>query len=217
MPEIPLIQKIFIYAIPIIFAITVHEVAHGWVASKLGDQTARLMGRLTLNPIKHMDPVGTVLVPMLMILFTPYAFGWARPVPVDWRNLRQPKRDMALVAAAGPGANFLMLIIWILCAMLVNEFPFISPYSMMLLHEMAAVGIIINIILIVLNLLPLPPLDGSRIVQAFLSPAMALKYHQLERWGLFILVALIFTGILGRLLGPVVGFLLTLIEPLITG
>ncbi len=216
MPEIPLIQKIFVYAIPIIFAITVHEVAHGWVASKLGDQTARLMGRLTLNPIKHMDPVGTVLVPMLMILFTPYAFGWARPVPVDWRNLRQPKRDMALVAAAGPAANLLMLVLWVLFMMLVNTLSFLSPYSVLLLKEMAGAGIIINIILIVLNLLPLPPLDGSRIVQAFLSPALAFRYHQLERWGLLILVALMLTGVLGRILSPVVGFLLTLIEPLVT-
>jgi len=217
MPEIPLIQKIIIFAIPIIFAITVHEVAHGWVASKLGDQTARLLGRLTLNPLKHMDPIGTVLLPLFMIVTTGIAFGWAKPVPVDWRNLRQPKRDMALVAVAGPAANLVMLIIWTLFMMLVNQLPGISPYAMLLLHEMGTVGIIINIILIALNLLPLPPLDGSRIVAAFLSPAMAMKYHQLERWGLVILIVMMFTGVLGKILQPMVSLLLSLVEPLLAG
>lgn len=217
MPEISLVQKIIIFAIPIIFAITVHEVAHGWVASKLGDQTARLMGRLTLNPLKHMDPVGTVLLPLIMIMTMGIAFGWAKPVPVDWRNLRQPKRDMALVAVAGPAANLVMLIIWTLFMMLVNQLPGISPYVTLLLHEMGTVGIIINIILIALNLLPLPPLDGSRIVAAFLSPAMALKYHQLERWGLVILIVMMFTGVLSKILQPMVGLLLSLVEALLAG
>lgn len=217
MSEIPLIQKIVLFAIPIIFAITVHEVAHGWVASKLGDQTAKMMGRLTLNPIKHMDPVGTVLLPLVMIILTPYAFGWAKPVPVDWRNLRHPKRDMALVAIAGPAANLLMLMMWTLFLVIIENVNFLPAYTLLLLNNMAAVGIIINIILIVLNLLPLPPLDGSRVVAAFLSPAMALKYHKLERWGLLILVALMFTGVLGRILGPMVGFLLSLVDLLVSG
>lgn len=217
MPEIPLIQKIIIFAVPIIFAITVHEVAHGWVASKLGDQTARLMGRLTLNPLKHMDPIGTVLLPLVMIVTTGMAFGWAKPVPVDWRNLHQPKRDMALVAVAGPAANLVMLIIWTLFMMLVSHLPGISPYVMLLLQEMGKVGIIINIILIALNLLPLPPLDGSRIVAAFLSPAMAVKYHQLERWGLMILIIMMFTGVLSKILQPMVSLLLSLVETLLAG
>ena len=217
MSEIPLIQKIVLFAIPIIFAITVHEVAHGWVASKLGDQTAKMMGRLTLNPIKHMDPVGTVLLPLVMIILTPYAFGWAKPVPIDWRNLRHPKRDMALVAIAGPAANLLMLMMWTLFLVIIENVNFLPAYTLLLLNNMAAVGIIINIILIVLNLLPLPPLDGSRVVAAFLSPAMALKYHKLERWGLLILVALMFTGVLGRILGPMVGFLLSLVDLLVSG
>jgi Zn-dependent protease len=216
MPEIPLIQKIFIYAIPIIFAITVHEVAHGWVASKLGDQTAKMLGRLTLNPIKHMDPIGTVVLPLVMILLTPYAFGWAKPVPVDWRNLHHPKRDMALVAVAGPAANLLMLILWILFMMFVSEMSGMSPYLGLLLGEMASVGIIINIILIALNLLPLPPLDGSRIAAAFMSPAMAIKYHRLERWGLLILVALMFSGVLGMILKPIIGLLLSLVDSLMS-
>ena len=215
MSEIPLIQKIFIFSIPIIFAITVHEVAHGWVASKLGDQTARLLGRLTLNPIKHMDPVGTVLLPIVMIVFTGYAFGWAKPVPVDWRNLGKPKRDMALVAVAGPLANLIMMIFWVLFLVIVSNLAFIPPYSNLLLTEMASVGIIINIVLIVLNLLPLPPLDGSRIFAAFLSPAMSIKYGRLEQWGLPILVVLIFTGLLGKILAPMVNLMLSLVELII--
>ncbi len=217
MSEIPLIQKIVLFAIPIIFAITVHEVAHGWVASKLGDQTAKMMGRLTLNPIKHMDPVGTVLLPLIMIILTPYAFGWAKPVPVDWRNLRHPKRDMALVAIAGPAANLLMLIMWVFFLVVIESVNFLPAYTVLLLDNMAGVGIIINIILIVLNLLPLPPLDGSRIVAAFLSPAMALKFHKLERWGLLILIVLMFTGVLGKILEPMIGFLLSLVALLVSG
>ncbi len=216
MSEIPLIQKIVIYAIPIIFAITVHEVAHGWVASKLGDPTAKMLGRLTLNPIKHMDPIGTVVLPLIMIILTPYAFGWAKPVPVDWRNLRQPRRDMALVAIAGPAANLLMLIFWSLFLVFVSSMSASSAYLNQLLNEMAGVGIIINIVLIALNMLPLPPLDGSRIVAAFLSPSMAIKYQQLERWGLPILIILIFTGVLGKILGPMIAFMLSLVQSLLT-
>jgi Zn-dependent protease len=212
MSELPLLQKIVVYAIPIIFAITVHEVAHGWVASKLGDPTAKMLGRLTLNPVKHMDPIGTVVLPLLMIILTPYAFGWAKPVPVDWRNLRQPRRDMALVAVAGPAANLLMLIFWSLFLVLVSGMSVPSAHFNQVLNEMAGVGIIINIVLIALNMLPLPPLDGSRIVAAFLSPSMAIKYHQLERWGLAILIVLIFTGVLGKILGPMIAFMLSLVQ-----
>ncbi len=217
MPDIPLIQKIIIFAVPIIFAITVHEVAHGWVASKLGDQTAKILGRLTLNPIKHMDPIGTVLLPLLMILTMGIAFGWAKPVPIDWRNLRHPRRDMALVAAAGPLANLFMLIIWILFLMLASGLAELASHMIPLLVAMAEVGIIINIVLIVLNLIPLPPLDGSRIVAAFLSPSMALKYHKLERWGLLILVALLFTGVLSKILEPAVELSLSLVNSLLSG
>ena len=183
MYELSLAEKIIVAAVPIIFAITVHEVAHGWVASKLGDPTAKLAGRLTLNPVKHIDPLGTIVVPLVMIVLTPFAFGWAKPVPVDWRNLDSPRRDMALVAAAGPGANIIMLLLWtLLLSVLFTDGTAVS-YQENLLIEMAKVGIIINIVLIALNLLPLPPLDGSRIVTAFLSPAAAYKYNLLERWG----------------------------------
>ena len=217
MYEFSLVQKIIIAAIPIIFAITVHEVAHGWVASKLGDPTAKLAGRLTLNPVKHVDLLGTIAVPLIMIALTPFAFGWAKPVPVDWRNLRQPRRDMALVAAAGPGANVVMLALWtLLLSSMVTTGSDIS-YLSTLLIEMARVGIIINIVLIALNLLPLPPLDGSRIVTSFLSPGAAYKYNLLERWGLPILVVLIFTGVLGKILHPLIGFMLSIVNTLLGG
>ncbi len=217
MYELSLIEKIVVAAVPIIFAITVHEVAHGWVASKLGDPTAKLAGRLTLNPVRHIDPVGTIAVPLIMIALTPFAFGWAKPVPVDWRNLKQPRRDMALVAAAGPGANLIMLALWALLrsGLCATGTP-VSDMSALLI-EMAQVGIIINIVLIALNLLPLPPLDGSRIVTAFLSPAAAQKYNVLERWGLPILVVLIFTGVLGKILHPLIGFMLSIVNTLLSG
>ena len=215
--ELSLLEKIVAAAVPIIFAITVHEVAHGWVAGKLGDPTARLAGRLTLNPVKHIDPLGTVVVPLVMIVLTPFAFGWAKPVPVDWRNLRQPRRDMALVAAAGPGANVIMLLLWtLLLAALFGADTAMSRQENLLL-EMAKVGVIINVVLIALNLLPLPPLDGSRIVTAFLSPAAAQKYNALERWGLPILILLIFTGVLGKILHPLISFMLGGVNVLLGG
>jgi Zn-dependent protease len=204
MDDFTLVQKIIIYSIPVIFAITVHEVAHGWVASKLGDQTARLMGRLTLNPLKHIDPVGTIIVPIVMLMFTPFLLGWAKPVPVDWRNLRRPRRDMAWVAVAGPAANLIMLLFWILFAKLIllsgpgdseSAKPFIA---------MALAGIFINIILMVLNLIPVPPLDGSRIVSSLLPPRTALLYNRLEPYGLIIVLVLLVTGVLGDLFMPVV-------------
>ena len=210
MEAIPLLPRILVMAIPIIFAITVHEFAHGWVASKLGDQTARLLGRLTLNPIKHMDPIGTVALPLFMILTIGIPFGWAKPVPVDWRNLHNPKKDMAWVAVAGPFANLLMLFAWSL-VLVVNSAAGISSYGALLLQQMAIVGIMINAVLIALNLLPLPPLDGSRIVAAFLSPSLSIQYQKLERWGLLILIVLMFTGILGRILQPLVGIILSIV------
>ena len=217
MNELSLAEKIVVAAVPIIFAITVHEVAHGWVASKLGDPTAKLAGRLTLNPVKHVDPLGTIAVPLIMIALTPFAFGWAKPVPVNWRNLGQPRRDMALVAAAGPGANVIMLLIWTLLLSALFTAGNDISYTSVLLVEMAKVGIIINIVLIALNLLPLPPLDGSRIVTAFLSPTAAYRYNLLERWGLPILVVLIFTGVLGKILHPLIGFMLGGVNLLLGG
>ena len=212
MEEFSLVQKVILGVVPVVFAITVHEVAHGWVASQLGDQTARLLGRLTLNPLKHMDPVGTVILPLLLLMFGGFVFGWAKPVPVDWRNLRRPRRDMALVAAAGPAANLVMLVLWALFAryLIAQEAALgaaVTPW-----FYMAGVGMTINIALIVLNLLPLPPLDGSRIVAAFLPPRQAQRYNRLERWGILILLVLLATDILNRIMLPPMRLIYQLVQ-----
>ncbi len=188
------IQLIAVYAIPVIFAITLHEVAHGWAAKYLGDRTAEMMGRLTLNPIRHMDPIGTGLLPLtLMLLKSPFIFGWAKPVPVTWENLGNPRRDMALVALAGPGANLLMALFWFG----VMQFVFslegsIAVSTLEFFVYMAQAGIIINIVLMVLNLIPIPPLDGSRVVSAMLPGPWAYQYSRLEPYGFFILIGLVF-------------------------
>lgn len=205
MSELNLVQKIVVWALPILFAITVHEVAHGWVARRLGDPTAFMMGRLTLNPLRHIDPVGTVLVPLIFLLLPGnFIFGWAKPVPVTWENLRKPKRDMALVALAGPTSNLLMAIGWGLAAklgyLLAGQFPFAG----LPMIYMGSAGILINVILMVLNLLPLPPLDGGRVVAGILPGPLAYKYSRIEPYGFVILLLLLFTGLLGSLLWPVV-------------
>ena len=205
-----LIQLIAISALPILFAITVHEVAHGWVASKLGDQTARMLGRLTLNPVKHIDPIGTIAVPLLTLLMGGMIFGWAKPVPVTWENLKHPKRDMALVAAAGPIANLLMAIFWIIVMKIAWLMVSLSPGLMQALISMGQAGILINLLLMVLNLLPIPPLDGSRVVSSLLSGRIAWRYNQLENYGLIIILLLLMSGILGKLI-------MTPVESLMSG
>ena len=209
------IQSIAIAALPIIFAITLHEAAHGYAARHFGDPTAWLMGRISLNPLRHIDPVGTLLVPGV-ILVTSYLatdsvflFGWAKPVPVNFGRLRQPKRDMLWVAGAGPAANLLMALAWAAVFKLVVVMP-MHAYSLPL-AEMSRVGININIGLMVLNLLPLPPLDGGRIAVSLLPHALAWKFAQLERWGFPILLLLLFTGFLGDIMGPFVRILKDLI------
>ena len=165
MPELILVQKIAVWIPPVLLGITVHEVAHGWVASKLGDTTAKMMGRLTLNPLKHVDPVGTILIPgLLLLLQSGFIFGYAKPVPINWRNLHQPKRDMAIVAGAGPAANLLMAMAW---ALLVRAGLLMGETGMALVY-MGVAGIFINTVLMVLNLLPLPPLDGGRVMTSLL-------------------------------------------------
>jgi len=197
--ELTFIQKIAIYALPVIFAITVHEAAHGYVARFFGDMTAHYQGRITLNPLRHIDPIGTILVPALTLLLGGILFGWAKPVPVDFSRLRNPKRNMLWVAAAGPGSNLIMAIIWALAYNFASMVP--ADFTMPL-KLMAQAGILINVVLMVLNLLPLPPLDGGRIAVSLLPNHLAARYARIEPYGFIILLALLFTGILSQIIGP---------------
>ncbi len=206
--DLSLPQLIAVYAFPLVLGITLHEAAHAWVASLLGDQTARLMGRVTMNPLKHIDPMGTIVVPGLMLLAAKMAgsaggfFGWAKPVPVIWANLRSPRRDMGLVAAAGPAANILMAIGWAVLLKLLLMFDIEEEF----LRRMMLAGISVNLVLAALNLLPILPLDGGRILVALLPRNAAQALTTLEPYGMFILLGLVFTGVLSSLIGPFVGF-----------
>ena len=201
MEAFSLVQKIAIWALPVLLAITVHEAAHGWVAKLLGDTTAERMGRLTLNPIKHIDPVGTLLVPALLLMVSPVVFGWAKPVPVTWSNLRRPKRDMALVAAAGPGANLVMLILWAILIRVGLGLP--ASVGTFIIYAGSA-GVVINGVLMVLNLLPIPPLDGGRVMVGLLPGPWAWQLSRLEPYGFFIILGLALLGLLGQLIQPAV-------------
>ncbi len=206
MDNFGLLVVILVAAPPIVLAITVHEAAHAFAADALGDSTARQMGRLSLNPLRHIDPVGTVLLPLLLLATTGFLFGWAKPVPVRFDRLRNPQRDMALVGGAGPASNLLMAFIWAL----ILKFALWLPAGFVpgaLLGKMAEVGVMINLVLMVLNMLPVPPLDGSRVVVGFLTPANAMRYLQLERHAILVmigLVVLISTGLLSAILFPLV-------------
>lgn len=201
--ELTLIQKIAVWALPVIFAITLHEVAHGWVASKFGDQTARMLGRLTLNPIKHIDPIGTIVVPVALLVMGGFVFGWAKAVPIDTRNFKNPSRDMAWVAVAGPTANLIMAIAWAVITKIGLMLQVSTPDVGQFMVYTGIAGVSINLILLVLNLLPIPPLDGSRVVSAFLSKKLAWQYNRLESFGFIIIVGLMIMGMLGPLLiGP---------------
>ena len=211
--QFSLIQKILLWIIPLVLAITVHEVAHGWVANKLGDPTAKQMGRLTLNPLKHIDLFGTIIMPGILLMLGGIVFGYAKPVPIGWRNLRNPRRDMALVAIAGPLTNALMAIGWALVAKLAiwqydaGHIEIGAP-----LYFMSSVGIMLNLVLLVLNLIPIPPLDGSRVVASFLTGTWARNYARIERFGFLILFALLILGVLGHVLNPAVQWLTMLIN-----
>ncbi|BAS67663.1 site-2 protease family protein [Bathymodiolus septemdierum thioautotrophic gill symbiont] len=197
-------QMILIAVIPVLFAITVHEVAHGWVANKCGDSTAKMLGRLTLNPAKHIDPIGTILVPAILYFTgSPFLFGWAKPVPINFNALKSPKQDMILVALAGPMSNFIMALLWLLLVMAT-----LDMHSEFLL-KMAGFGISINLVLGVFNLLPLPPLDGSRVVASLLPNKLAYEYNKLEAYGLYILLGLLFLGIFEKVILPIVQILQT--------
>ena len=216
---------IAVVAIPVLFAITVHEAAHGWVASKRGDPTALMLGRVTFNPLKHIDPIGTILVPLTIYITSkslvgvPFLFGWAKPVPVDWRRLRDPRWDMALVAVAGPGVNLLMALAWGLAIKLMALIVLVVPIpaeALYLYVDMCVIGILINLFLMALNLFPLLPLDGGRILNAMLPPRLAYRFSRLEPYGIFLLLALLFLpngqppGLIGVVLRPVVSTALNL-------
>jgi Zn-dependent protease len=204
MEELSLLQRIAVWVIPVLFAITVHETAHGWMALRLGDPTAKMLGRLSLNPIRHIDPIGTILVPGVMLMLGGFLFGWAKPVPITWENLRQPKRDMAWVAAAGPLSNLLMALFWALLVRLGLAMAEHSGDLAMYMMYSGVAGIFVNLLLMLLNLLPLPPLDGSRVVTSLLPGPLAYRYSRLEPYGFPILVILLITGILGKILWPLV-------------
>lgn len=200
--ELTIIQKIAAYALPIIFAITVHEAAHGYVAKYFGDMTAFFQNRITLNPIPHIDLVGTILIPgLLFISSAGFIFGWAKPVPVIFSNLRNPKKDMLWVALAGPAANLLMAIFW---TIIFSKQHFFPQNAQNFLSVMSLAGIQINIVLMVLNLLPIPPLDGGRVAVSLLPYPLSNKLAGLERYGFFIILFMLISGILGAILSPLI-------------
>lgn len=200
-----IIQKISIWALPVLLAIILHEVAHGWVAEKLGDNTARWMGRITLNPIKHIDPFGTILIPLgLAIVGSPFLFGYAKPVPVDFRKLNNPKRDMIWVALAGPVTNLLLALASTLLLALVIQLPTSLFWIIEPLALMCQASIIINMVLCIFNLIPLPPLDGGRIAVGLLPGPLAWQLSRIEPYGFMIIVALLFLGVFQSVIGPMV-------------
>ena len=203
MDELTLVQRIAVWLLPVVFAITGHEVAHGWMAKRYGDNTAKMLGRLTLNPLKHIDPLGTVIIPgFLLLTGTGFVFGWAKPVPVDPRNFKKPKQAMMMVALAGPVSNLLMAVGWALLARIGVVFHELMFVSMPLIYTGVA-GISINLILALVNLLPIPPLDGSRVLSGLLPDYWAWQFSRLEPFGVIILMVLLATNVLSMILhGP---------------
>ena len=200
--DVTIIQKITVYAIPLIFAITLHEAAHAYAARYFGDSTAYMLGRMTLNPIKHIDPIWTILVPIVTLLISPFVFGAAKPVPVNFAALRKPKRDMIWVAAAGPLANLVMMLGWAIVGKIAITVGASGPTHF--LASVAEAGIFVNALLMIFNLFPLLPLDGGRILTGLLPDRMAYAFSRTEPYGMFILIALIVTGVFGQFMWPLV-------------
>ena len=200
------LYTIAVWAVPVLLAITLHEAAHGWMANKLGDPTAKSLGRISLNPIRHIDLIGTIVLPITLLVLSGFVIGWAKPVPVDMRYFKKPLLDMAVVALAGPASNFLMACAWAM-VLFVGKLMY-SPGDTFALYiiEVGDAGILINLILMVLNLLPIPPLDGGRIMAGVLPPHLAVPYMRIEPYGLFVVIFLLVTGILGKILWPMVLF-----------
>ena len=210
-----LIQTIAIYALPVIFAITVHEAAHGYAARYFGDNTAWNLGRVTLNPAKHIDPVGTILMPLVLYFATAgaFVFGYAKPVPVQFGNLRNPKRDMIWVALAGPGSNFVQALMWWIALVLLSG----SGVEETFFLQMCKAGILTNVVMFALNLFPLPPLDGGRVLVGLLPMKQAVLVSRIEPWGFFVVMGLIVTGFLSTFwMQPVMAMTLGLLRILLT-
>ncbi|MDD2926130.1 site-2 protease family protein [Rhodoferax sp.] len=210
-----LIQTIALYAIPVLLSITLHEAAHGYAARHFGDNTAYMLGRITLNPLKHIDPIGTILMPLLLYVATSgaFLFGYAKPVPVRFGNLRHPKRDMVWVALAGPAANFVQALLWGVFYYLLQAGGVSEPFFI----EMAQGGILVNVVMFVFNLFPLPPLDGGRILVGLLPYRQAMLVSRIEPWGFFIVMALVLAGVVSNLwMRPLMSLSYKLIDVLLT-
>jgi Zn-dependent protease len=199
-----IIYNIAVWAIPVLFAITIHEVAHGWVANKLGDGTARMLGRLSLNPAKHIDPIGTILVPVLLMIFSPIVFGWAKPVPVNMRNFKNPRRDMAIVAIAGPLSNIAMAVLWVGFLYIMQSIVS-DPAIGKGLQSMAIAGVLINVVLFTFNLIPIPPLDGGRVLSGLVPAEISDLLDKMEPYGFFIVIGLVYFGAFEPIIMPVIG------------
>ncbi len=198
-----------LFLVVLIPSVSLHELFHGWTAYRLGDPTAKLMGRLTLNPIAHIDPIGTLLLPFLMFLFTGFVFGYAKPVPINPANLRDPKRDMILIGLSGPLANLLLALVFSLMIKAGLLTGLLTSLSAM--YVLLRFGIIINLILAIFNLVPIPPLDGSRVLMGILPYHLAVSYSKLEPYGFLIIVGLLYLGIIGKIIFPVINFLTTIL------